>query len=209
MASWGSQTRRSHKLGSRRFAAICAIVIPSVYALGIGMMKDPKRPAQAKPLENCKVYYQNVNKCERSERNTRVNSTNLTDQVLILRAFFDIFGDFRNFENSLNGARHPTPLLRCLRSLSCHLPRFWGAPAQKMAGDQADHPEASQLQARARTPKYTETTHGGCLSSGRKNDLGPGPGPLFPLNTPGYRSQCRNLLLQHICRFLRSRTHQP
>ena len=45
-----------------------------------------------------------MNKCERSERNTRVNSTNLTDQVLILRVFFNIFGDFRNFENSLNGA---------------------------------------------------------------------------------------------------------
>ena len=45
------------------------------------------RDAQAKPLENCKVYYQNVNKCERSERNTSVNSTNLTDQVLILRVF--------------------------------------------------------------------------------------------------------------------------
>ena len=45
------------------------------------------RDAQAKPLENCKVYFQNVNKCERSERNTRVNSTNLTDQVLILRVF--------------------------------------------------------------------------------------------------------------------------
>ena len=62
------------------------------------------RDAQAKPLENCKVYYQNVNKCERSERNTRVNSTNLTDQVLISRVFFFIFGDFRNFENLLNGA---------------------------------------------------------------------------------------------------------
>ena len=31
---------------------------------------------KAKPLDNCKVYYQNVNKCERSKRNTRVNSTN-------------------------------------------------------------------------------------------------------------------------------------
>ena len=49
------------------------------------------------------MYYQNVNKCERSEQNTRVNSTNLTDQVLILRVFFNIFGNFRNFENSLNG----------------------------------------------------------------------------------------------------------
>ena len=38
-----------------------------------GQLRRVARTSKPNHFENCKMYYQNVNKCERSERNTRMN----------------------------------------------------------------------------------------------------------------------------------------